>query len=113
MGGVADRFCYCGWPWRTVRTLPFFSILFFPIFLCPIFFSSICLAAQSPKELLAAGRADEAIETLDKEIRTAPSAEAYNLLCRARFETENWDEGIPACEKAVAMAPENGLYHLW
>ena len=72
-----------------------------------------CLAAETPQELLAAGRVDEAIETLEQQISTSPNAETYNLLCRAHFELDNWDAGIPACEKAVSLEPENGLYHLW
>ncbi|MFZ0301030.1 MAG: tetratricopeptide repeat protein [Candidatus Sulfotelmatobacter sp.] len=70
-------------------------------------------AAESPEALLAAGRVDQAMEIVDQQIRTAPTAEAYNLLCRAHFELDNWDPGISACEKAVTMAPDNGLYHLW
>ena len=69
--------------------------------------------AESPEDLLAAGRVDQAMQILEQQIRTAPTAEAYNLLCRAHFELDNWDAGIPACEKAVALAPDNGLYHLW
>jgi tetratricopeptide (TPR) repeat protein len=76
-------------------------------------FSPIAVAAETPEALLAAGRVDQALQTLEQQIRTAPTAEAYNLLCRAHFEFEDWDGGIPACEKAVAMAPDNGLYHLW
>ncbi len=53
------------------------------------------------------------MQILEQQIRGAPTAEAYNLLCRADFELDAWDEGIPACEKAVALAPNNGLYHLW
>jgi tetratricopeptide (TPR) repeat protein len=26
---------------------------------------------------------------------------------------EDWDHGISACERAVNLAPQNGLYHLW
>jgi tetratricopeptide (TPR) repeat protein len=70
-------------------------------------------AAQSPQELLSAGRVDQAIQTLEQKIQTAPTAESYNLLCRAQFELGNWDAGIPACEKAVSLDPDNGLYHLW
>ena len=71
------------------------------------------MAAETPEDLLAAGRVDEAVQTLEREIRSTPTAEAYNLLCRAQFELGAWDAGIPACEKAVALAPENSLYHLW
>jgi|SRR5580704_16765769 tetratricopeptide (TPR) repeat protein len=74
---------------------------------------SPALAAQTAQDLLAAGRVDQAIETLQQQLRTAPTPEAYNLLCRAYFELDAWDAGIPACEKAVALAPTNGLDHLW
>jgi tetratricopeptide (TPR) repeat protein len=69
--------------------------------------------AQTPQDLLAGGRVDQALQTLEQQIHAAPTAEAYNLLCRAHFELGAWDAGIPACEKATALAPTNGLYHLW
>jgi tetratricopeptide (TPR) repeat protein len=78
----------------------------------PLILSSV-LSAQTPQDLLAVGRVDQALQTLEQQIRTAPTAEAYNLLCRAHFELGAWDAGISACEKAVALAPDNGLYHLW
>lgn len=71
-------------------------------------------AATSPKELLAAGRADDAIQTLEQRVgRSATDAEAYNLLCRAYFMVEAWDRGIAACERARNLDPEKSLYHLW
>jgi len=69
--------------------------------------------AESPQALLDAGRVDQATQILEQQIRTNPSAEAYNLLCRAHFELDEWDAGIPACERAIALAPGDGLYHLW
>jgi tetratricopeptide (TPR) repeat protein len=74
---------------------------------------SIAAAADAPQQLLAAGRVDQAVQTLEQQIQTSPTAQAYNLLCRAQFELDDWDAGIPACEKAVSLAPDNGLYHLW
>jgi tetratricopeptide (TPR) repeat protein len=71
------------------------------------------LAAQTPQDLLSAGHADQTIQKLEQQIHIAPTAEAYNLLCRARFQFGAWDAGIPACEKATSLAPDNGLYHLW
>jgi tetratricopeptide (TPR) repeat protein len=74
---------------------------------------SVAAAADAPQQLLAAGRVDQAVQTLEQQIQTSPTAQAYNLLCRAQFELDDWDAGIPACEKAVSLAPDNGLYHLW
>jgi tetratricopeptide (TPR) repeat protein len=77
------------------------------------FFRAISPAADTPQSLLAAGQVDRATQTLSQQIQSQPTAEAYNLLCRADFELDDWDAGIPACEKAVQLAPNNGLYHLW
>ena len=70
-------------------------------------------AADGSEGLLAAGKVDEAVESLQRQIQSAPSAQAYNLLCRAHFELGAWDAGITACEKAVGIEPTNGVYHLW
>jgi len=79
----------------------------------PFLSISLALAAQTPQDLLAAGRVDQALQTLEQQVRTTPTAEAYNLLCRAHFELGDWDAGIRACEKATSLASNNGLYHLW
>ncbi len=73
----------------------------------------LVLAAETPQDLLNAGRVDQAVQTLEHQIHTSPTAEAYNLLCRAYFEVGAWDAGIPSCEKAAELAPADGLYHLW
>jgi tetratricopeptide (TPR) repeat protein len=71
-------------------------------------------ASDSPSDLLAAGRVDDAITTLSGKINTAPNdAASHNLLCRAYFALSNWDRAISACEKAVSLDPNNGEYHLW
>jgi tetratricopeptide (TPR) repeat protein len=71
-------------------------------------------AASSPKELIAAGRVDDAIQALQQQIAHNPNdAASYNLLCRAFFMLEEWDRGIPACERARTLDPQNSLYHLW
>ena len=71
-------------------------------------------ATPSPKELLAAGRVDDAIQTLEQQLSHSPTdAASYNLLCRAYFMLEEWDRGIPACERARNLAPESSLYQLW
>jgi tetratricopeptide (TPR) repeat protein len=78
-----------------------------------VIFAFCRASAQTPENLLATGRVDQALQTLEQRIRSAPAADAYNLLCRAHFELGAWDAGIAACEKATALAPDNGLYHLW
>lgn len=91
-----------------MRSRIFSSLLFFSLLLPPAY------AATSPRELLAAGHVDEAIQALEQQVgRSATDAESYNLLCRAYFMSEEWDRGITACERARSLDPQKSLYHLW
>src|ERR1700691_160811 len=75
---------------------------------------ALLVAEISPAKLLAAGRVDDAIVTLQNRITAAPNdAESQNLLCRAYYSLTNWDASIAACQKAVALEPGNSQYHLW
>jgi len=48
--------------------------------------------ADSARDMLAAGRIDEAITELNGRLSTVPAdAESSNLLCRAYFALEDWD----------------------
>jgi tetratricopeptide (TPR) repeat protein len=68
----------------------------------------------SVKELLNAGRADEAIHTLQSQIaRSTNDAESYNLLCRAYFMLDDWEPGIAACAHATDLDPQSSPYWLW
>ena len=71
-------------------------------------------AADSAKDMLAAGRIDEAITALNGRLSSAPEdAESSNLLCRSYFAMEDWDRAEPACKRAVALDPGNSRFHLW
>ena len=84
------------------------------IFITAVFAVSTARADELAPVLLANGRVDEAIATLDRQVRTSPNdATAHNLLCRAYFSLGQWDRGIANCEKAVALAPNNSDFHLW
>lgn len=75
---------------------------------------SVAGAEPNAHDLLAAGRVDDAILTLQNRLNITPNdAESHNLLCRAYFAVQAWDQGIAACQKAVALAPDNSRYHLW
>src|ERR1041385_7608812 len=70
--------------------------------------------ATSADQLLEEGRIDEAITSLQRQIKSSPNdAQAYNLLCRSYFSLQDWNRGIAACEKATSLEPNNSLYHLW
>ena len=63
---------------------------------------------------LTAGRADDAISRLSSSLAGNPGdAEAHNLLCRAYYQEERWDDAIRECEAAVRLAPMDSGYHLW
>ncbi len=69
---------------------------------------------QAAQQMLDQGRADEAVATLNTQLRRSPQdAEAYNLLCRVYLTVDQWDQAIDACEHAVKLSPENSNYHLW
>src|ERR1700676_2673043 len=71
-------------------------------------------ADAADSKLLAEGRVDDAIASLQGKISKLPNAaESYNLLCRAYFTLGDWDKGISACQKAVSLEPGNAQYHLW
>lgn len=83
------------------------SILVFVMLLSAAF-------AVSADQLLDEGRIDEAITSLQRQIKSSPNdAQAYNLLCRSYFSLQDWNRGISACEKATSLEPNNSLYHLW
>ena len=71
-------------------------------------------AAPAPEILLAQGRVDDAINTLENKISSTPDdAQAHNLLCRAYFIVDNWEEAAKACQQAVSLQPSNSDFHLW
>lgn len=91
-----------------------FSVKKLPILLLLALLPSLSVADSADSKLLADGRVDEAIASLQHRISSAPKdAESYNLLCRAYFALSDWDKGIEACEKAVSLEPDNAQYHLW
>jgi tetratricopeptide (TPR) repeat protein len=72
------------------------------------------VAAESAQDMLAAGRVDQAIATLNTRLSSAPSdAESANLLCRSYYAMEDWERAESACRKAVSLDSNNGRYHLW
>lgn len=88
----------------------FYKLVVVLLFILPLF----AVAADTPLDLIATGRVDDAISRLSGRISASPNdAAAYNLLCRAYFSMNSWDRAIAACEKAVSLDPDNAEYHLW
>jgi tetratricopeptide (TPR) repeat protein len=77
-------------------------------------FLALSVASSAVAGADANGSVDEAIAALRDQLNSSPNDPvAHNLLCRAYFTLGQWDRGISACERAVALAPDNGQYHLW
>src|SRR5205085_9349053 len=75
---------------------------------------SLSALADSPKEMLAAGRVDEAITALNEQISSNPrDAESIHLRCRAYFQYDDWDRAESRCKRAVELQPNNSAYHRW
>jgi len=76
--------------------------------------SSAIPANVTPRQLLAEGRADDAVRVLQQQVSLHPAdAESFNLLCRAYFMMDEWDPALEACQRAVSLAPQNSMYQLW
>ncbi len=74
-------------------------------------------AAAEPSEapeLVSGGRMQEAVKALlPVTTSSSQNAQSFNLLCRAYYGLERWDDAISACQRSVALVPDSSEYHLW
>lgn len=69
---------------------------------------------QSIRQDLNAGRADEAISLLQKQLsENSANATAHHLLCRVYLQEERWPDAEKECTRAVELDPNNSAYHQW
>ena len=88
------------------------TLLVFAFFCLP--FLSLAAAADSLKDMLAAGRVDDAITALNGQTSSNPrDAESMHLLCRAYFQYQDWDRAESRCKRAIELQPNNSGYHRW
>ena len=66
-------------------------------------------AANSAEQTLISGSVDEVIRTLTG----SNDAASVNLLSRAYYAIEHWDDALQNGQKAVSLSPDNAMYHLW
>jgi tetratricopeptide (TPR) repeat protein len=75
---------------------------------------AVSAAGATPTQLLNEGHVDEVVSVLNARLNANPrDAEAANLLGRAYFAAERWDEAIAAHERAVSIAGNNSDYQMW
>jgi tetratricopeptide (TPR) repeat protein len=79
-----------------------------------VIFSAAANATDSVTGMLAAGRVDETIVEANRQLVSTPAdPELSNLLCRAYYALEDWDQAASFCKKAVSGDPGNSVFHLW
>jgi tetratricopeptide (TPR) repeat protein len=82
--------------------------------LLPLIATLSASVVDSARDMLAAGRIDEAITVLNVHLSSAPAdAESSNLLCRAYLAIEDWNRAESSCKRAIALDPANSRYHRW
>jgi len=84
-----------------------YSTVFFLVLL--LVFTTICAADPAVVRLLSLGRMNEVISALTNH----SDAESLNLLSRAYYAMERWDDAVRCGERAVALRPQEARYHLW
>jgi tetratricopeptide (TPR) repeat protein len=72
-------------------------------------FVILAVADASLEQMLASGSIDEVIRTLSNR----NDAASLDLLSRAYYAIEHWDDAVKNGERAVNASPDNAMYHLW
>ena len=65
--------------------------------------------SASPEQTIASGNLDDLIRSLSGK-QGAPS---LNMLSRAYYAIEHWDEAVTSGEKAVSLSPGSATFHWW
>ena len=81
----------------------------FSVFFLLLALTTVGAADPATVQLLSLGRMNEAISTLSN--RGDP--ESFNLLSRAYYAMECWDDAVKWGERAIAVRPQDAGYHLW
>lgn len=63
----------------------------------------------SVEQMIASGSIDQAIHTLSGR----NDAASLNLLARAYYAIQQWDNAVKNSERAVSLDPNNATFHLW
>jgi len=88
---------------------------------CPAIAGGAIACAQIPAATLTQantylqnGQADQALALLTPLPATGAGAdEAQNLLCRVRFELQQWSHAVGECQQAVNLNSKNSDYFMW
>ena len=89
--------------------MKFAFLKFFFIFALLYVFATAGLADPEASQLLSIGHVSEAVAALTSH----DDAQSLNLMSRAYFAMERWNEAVTYGERAVNLEPQNATYHLW
>jgi tetratricopeptide (TPR) repeat protein len=80
-----------------------------------LFFSTVfAVAADADVQLIRSGRIDEAIAQLQERVKSNPTdAASLNLLARAYYSIERWDDAIATNQRALKLQPNSSELHSW
>jgi len=80
--------------------------------MCVVLLPLAAHAAANPRDLLNAGRADDALRLLTPQA-VGNDAVAFNYLGRVFFALHDWDDAVQNCERATQLDPGNAIFQLW
>lgn len=86
-----------------------YFLKFVALLLSLLLLGAVGVAVPATNDLLSAGRMNDAIASLANQ----GDAESLNLLSRAYYAMENWNEAVTYGERAVQLDPANADYRLW
>lgn len=79
-----------------------------------LFSTVFAVAADAEVQLIRSGKIDQAITQLQERVRSNPGdAESLNLLARAYYSIERWDDAIATNQRALKLRPNSSELHIW
>jgi tetratricopeptide (TPR) repeat protein len=77
-------------------------------------FATAAMAANAEADLIRSGQIDQAILRLQERLKANPTdAESLNLLARAYYSIEQWDNAISHNQRALKLQPNSSELHSW
>ena len=79
-----------------------------------VFSAGFAGAADAEVQLIRSGHINEAITQLQERVKSNPTdAESLNLLARAYYSVELWDDAIASNQRALKLQPNSSELHSW
>jgi tetratricopeptide (TPR) repeat protein len=77
-------------------------------------FGGLAFGADGEAQMIRSGRINELIPQLQERVKANPNdAESLNLLARAYYSIEQWDDAITSSQRALKLQPNSSEFHSW